>query len=104
MDAQGIEVPQVLAEDAVAYLERQDAARGPWPSPREGAEVTGPPYPAADNPVLGYLVAAARSAMDSGTDVGETIVQLAVHAWLEGHIEGYDRGQHDARRPTADAP
>ena len=100
MSAEEIEVPQALAEDAVAYLECQDAERGPWPSPREGADVTGPPYPTADNPVLGYLVAAARSAVDSGTDLGETIVQLAVHAWFEGHIEGYDRGQHAARRTT----
>jgi hypothetical protein len=102
MSVDEIQVPQELAEEAVDHLARQDAERGPWPSPRSGADVTGPPYPAPDNPVLGYLVAIAHSAVDSGADVRETIVQLAVHAWMEGHVEGYDRGQRAAR--DADAP
>jgi hypothetical protein len=32
--------------------------------------------------------------------IDAALIQLATHAWFEGGIEGYDRGQSDARGLT----
>lgn len=94
-------VSRQVVEAAVALAKRQDAERGAWPSSREGATQPNPLFPSADNPILAYLLAAANGAVDAGEDVAVTTLHLAVHAWFEGHIEGYDRGQQDARRLKA---
>ncbi|WP_341229451.1 hypothetical protein [Nocardioides salarius] len=33
--------------------------------------------------------------------VDAALIQLATHCWFEGGIEGYDRGQRDAREEAA---
>jgi len=75
----------------------QDMDRGPWRSPRD-AERPHPPWPADDEPVLWYLVDKAKASIAAGTDLETALLYLASHAWFEGGIENYDRGQWDARR------
>ena len=74
----------------------QDIARGDWPSPRD-SERPHPPWPADDEPILWFLVDKARASIEAGTDLEATLLYLAAHAWFEGGIENYDRGQWDAR-------
>lgn len=84
----------------MAWADRQDQERGAWPRLR-GVPMGGrpsAPWPEKDNPVLAYLLEEARKdARELDTDTA--MIQLAVHAWFEGHIEGYDHGQRDARTP-----
>ncbi|XVX21471.1 hypothetical protein ACQP1U_06275 [Actinomycetota bacterium] len=80
---------------AWTHVSEQDRQRGPWVSPRRG-EMPEPPWPATDNPVLRALLDQARRNLQ--VDGVETaLIHLATHAWFEGGIEGYDRGQRDAR-------
>jgi hypothetical protein len=32
-----------------------------------------------------------RAADDAGVDLDGALLRLAIYAWMEGHVEGYDR-------------
>ncbi len=49
--------------------------------------------------MLRYLLIKAEKSIAAGMDQRTALLQLAVHAWFEGGIENYDRGQMDGRRP-----
>ena len=52
-------------------------------------------------PMLAALLGDARK--NVGTlGVDAALLQLATHCWFEGGIEGYDRGQRDAREEAVD--
>lgn len=92
-------IPAEVAEPVFSYKEAQDAARdGRWPSPRE-ANQPDSPWPSQDNVMLRYLLVKADQSIAAGMDLRTALLQLAVHAWFEGDIENYDRGQVDGRRP-----
>jgi hypothetical protein len=92
-------IPDDIADPAIIRTEAQDADRGGrWASPR-AAEQPDPPWPSLDSPVLRYLLVKAEASVSAGMDIGTALMQLAVHAWFEGGIENYDRGQADGRRP-----
>lgn len=81
---------------AEVWTWEQDMARGPWPTQRTG-KMPNPPFPDPANPILKALLHDAHKKLASGADAEVTLAHLAVHAWFEGGIEGYDRGQADAR-------
>lgn len=82
-------------EAAQTYTWEQDMRRSAWPTPRT-ARMPEPPWPSPDNPMLAALLHDARkNAAAMGVDAA--MLQLATHCWFEGGIEGYDRGQSDAR-------
>ena len=60
-----------------------------------------PPWADTGDAMLRLLLYKAQSSMDAGMDSQVAMLQLAVHAWFEGPVENYDRGQRDARRPRA---
>jgi hypothetical protein len=95
-DSDDLTAPRPIAEACMAEAIRQDQERGDWPSPRN-ADQPFPPWPQRDSPVLRYLLYKARAQLDAGADVDSVLLDLAVHAWFEGGIENYDRGQRDAR-------
>jgi hypothetical protein len=95
-----LKIPEDLASALLAHVAEQDANRGDWPNPRD-ADQPQPPWPADDSPVLRYLLHKAEASMAAGMDRTAAMLQLAVHAWFEGGIENYDRGQRDARTPRA---
>jgi hypothetical protein len=86
-------VPDELGHRIIAYKAGQDASRS-WPSPRPSEPSDSPdlpslPYPARANPVLDYLL---RNTTHALLTQPETALSwLACTAWMEGHIEGYDR-------------
>lgn len=47
-------------------------------------------------PDVGRVAEHARKNVDT-LGVDAAVLQLATHCWFEGGIEGYDRGQRDAR-------
>lgn len=95
-----LSLPAEVVDPALEKIEVADAARGGWTSPRE-ARMPDPPWPAHDDPMLWFLIEKANASLDAGMDPSIALRQLAVHAWFEGGIDGYDRGQADARRPRA---
>jgi hypothetical protein len=99
---QAIRVPEQIAMPAFARKDQQDAERGDWPSPRDSQQPA-PPWPGEDDPMLRLLLHRAIASLDAGMDLKPALLQLAVHAWFEGGVENYDRGQRDARRPRSDA-
>lgn len=79
-----------LREALGNYRAVQDARS--WATPRTG-EVPDPPWPTASNPMLDFVIrCGAEYAKD---DAREGLVYVAVHAWMEGHVEGYDRAMRD---------
>lgn len=84
---------------AETYTWEQDMSRGDWDTPRT-AQMPDPPWPGPDNPMLAALLHEARRSIADGTSADMAMLQLATHCWFEGGIEGYDRGQHDARSVT----
>lgn len=79
------------------WVGKQDAERGPWESQRR-KKMPDPPFPDPDNPMLKYLLEQAVQQLTTGDEtINNVLTHLAVHAWYEGGIEGYDRGQRDAR-------
>jgi len=80
---------------AETYTWEQDMQRGSWPTPRT-AKMPDPPWPSPENPMLAALLGDARKNVDT-LGVDAALLQLATHCWFEGGIEGYDRGQRDAR-------
>lgn len=86
-----------LDQAIVEEVQRQDAARGDWPSPRK-AEMPNPPYPDPDSAVMEFLVHQAMGKIAEGEDIFSAVTYLAAHSWFEGGIEGYDRGRADAVR------
>jgi hypothetical protein len=51
-----------------------------------GRSETQPPWPARDNPILGYLIDRAAEIAETD-DWRHAIVWLAVHAWFEGSLD-----------------
>ncbi|MEV0994707.1 hypothetical protein [Nonomuraea sp. NPDC050202] len=49
--------------------------------------------------MLRFLLWKAARRIERGMPVNQALLDLAVHAWFEGGVEGYDRGQRDARKP-----
>jgi hypothetical protein len=50
-----------------------------------------PPYPPLENPELAMILAAVPDALHTtGGDLYNTIVQIAVNAWMAGHVHGED--------------
>lgn len=47
--------------------------------------------------MLAALLHDARKNLGDGMASEGVLLQLATHCWFEGGIEGYDRGQTDAR-------
>lgn len=90
-----------LQDQARAYADAQDAARGDWPEirphedPDSGDALGKPPFPDYNSTMLEYLFNKAKLIQDAG---GNGMVWLGVHAWMEGHIEGYDRAYDQMRR------
>jgi hypothetical protein len=93
----GLTVPKDIANATVSWAETQDKERGDWPSQREVPQPQ-PPWPSQDNPVMRYLLWKAKASVDAGMKPADAMIVLAVHAWFEGGIEGYDRGQRDSRQ------
>ena len=91
-------IPEDVASAVIPYCRQQDESRGGWASLRD-AEQPDAPWPAADNAMLRFLLTKAELSVRAGMDVRTALLQLGVHAWFEGGIENYDRGQRDARRP-----
>jgi hypothetical protein len=58
--------------------------------PLFSGDVDVPPAPVADGVVLAGLLDRALRIADEGTPA-QAVVDLAVHAWMEGHIDGEDR-------------
>lgn len=81
---------------AETYTWEQDMKRGNWPTKRT-SRMPDPPWPSPDNPMLTALLHDARKNIADGMTTDIAMLQLATHCWFEGGIEGYDRGQHDAR-------
>ena len=86
------------------YLADERVRRAGQPMPRH-TEMPNPPYPAEDNPMLEYLIEASRAQRHHGgvREDGE-LIWLAVHAWFEGQIEGFDRGWREAMKAQRSAP
>ena len=84
-------------DSVLDYLDRQDADRGDWPRQRD-ADAPAPPWPSPQNPTLRYLLHRAKERLGQGEGVDAVLVSLAVHAWFEGGVEAYDRGQREARQ------
>lgn len=93
----GLTIPADIANPALEYVATQDAERGDWANPRDARQPDAP-WPDADNPMLRLLLHKAQASIEAGMDIEMATLQLAVHAWFEGGVENYDRGQHDARR------
>lgn len=74
----------VLAYVKVIHPSRRDLLFVP------GAECPTPPYPDPANPMLRLLLTQARMHLDTGEQLEHVLLHLAVSAWAEGHIEGYD--------------
>jgi hypothetical protein len=90
-----MDVPQELGDAVFAYREAQDATRGEWPSMRTVDEPAFP-WPDTDNEMLRYLLWKYNGMLASDADPRTVILDLAVHAWFEGGIIGYDKGRQDA--------
>jgi hypothetical protein len=96
----GLSLPDTIVDPALERVANQDHTRGDWTSPREATQPN-PPWPDEDNPMMRFLLAKAIASVEAGMERDIAMLQLAAHAWFEGGIEGYDRGQRDARRPRA---
>lgn len=94
----GLSLPAEVVEPTLSYIAAQDAERGDWSSPRV-AEQPDAPWPAEDNLMLRFRLQRARASLEAGMDPMVTVLQATAHAWFEGGIENYDRGQRDARKP-----
>lgn len=81
---------------AVRWVAEQDARRGGrWPRVRDG-EAPNPPWPDPQDDVLDYLLKYAQHRYESlGHDLEVVLIGLAITAWSEGHIEGYDRAYRE---------
>ena len=62
----------------------------PTAHPLYSGDVDVPPAPTADGTVLAGLLDRALRMADSAS-VPQALVDLAVHAWMEGHVDGEDR-------------
>lgn len=88
-DVEGFD-PSKVPVELVDRLYRYRAAEEhrQWPSPRTG-DMPEPPWPSQGNPMLEYLLM--RAADDAGLDLEGALLRLGTYAWMEGHVEGYDR-------------
>lgn len=99
-----IVVPEELVGALKDYIENQDRQREGNPSLREivqnDAGMPMPPYPGADNQMLGYLLFQAQARLRAGVSPREVLINLAATAWMEGHIEGFDHGYAEAQNAS----
>jgi hypothetical protein len=95
-----LSIPAEIVEPMMRSVAEQDAQRGDWSNPRDARQPEAP-WPAEDNPMLQFLLVKAKASLDAGMDPMVAVLQAAAHAWFEGGIENYDRGQRDARRPRS---
>lgn len=91
-----VRLPANVTDPALRQAAEQDENRGGWPSPRK-AEQPDPPWPGESDANLRLLLHAAQARLDAGMPTRQVMTHLAVHAWFEGGVENYDRGQRDAR-------
>lgn len=83
-----------LEKAAVAYVVAQDERRGDWPRLR-GPKMPNPPFPAAGNPMMAWLLDKALRDLKAGRSKSNVLATLAATCWLEGHVEGYDRAHRE---------
>jgi hypothetical protein len=90
-------VPTALAKEAEAHWQAQDDARS-WPSPRpeRPEDLSSPAYPAPGNPVIPVIMATAAAELRSGSEEKAALLWLVASAWMEGHVEGFDRAMAEA--------
>lgn len=88
---------------AETYTWEQDMQRGDWPTQRT-LKMPNPPWPSPNNPMLAALLQDTRKNIAEGMSIDVAILQLATHCWFEGGVEGYDRGQRDAREDAGSRP
>jgi len=78
----------VLPEHAAAleaYLDGQVAV-----AELRKQAMPGAPWPTAENPMLAYLLHAAKDRFENGPDAGDlraVLVWLAAHSWFEGALD-----------------
>lgn len=92
-----LHVPDVIAELAGRHRILQEMERGDWPNQRDVLPPD-PPWPEATNPILQSLLHRAHAGLEAGMALEDVLSRLATRAWFEGGIEGYARGQREARR------
>ncbi|WP_222847642.1 helix-turn-helix domain-containing protein [Nocardioides dongxiaopingii] len=93
-------IPPSLTAAALAKAIGQDLEPRTWANPRD-AQLTEAPWPVREDPMVLFLVYQAVAAVEAGASLTDSIRRLAVRAWFEGGVEGYDLGQRDARRPRS---
>jgi hypothetical protein len=91
-----INIPNDIASAAINLRMKQDRDRGDWDDPRL-ADQPEAPWPAREDPALRYLMYSFNESVKRGIDLQTAAIQLAVHAWFEGGVANYDRGQRDGR-------
>ena len=91
-----IQLPESVLDAVLTEMTRQDVDRGDWASPRT-AHQPDAPWPATSSPIFAYLLLKATASIAAGMPVRDACITLAAHAWFEGGVENYDRGQVDAR-------
>jgi hypothetical protein len=85
----------------VARIEVAETGRDGWEGLR-GLHGPGSAWPEHGEPILDWLVEKAQE-LRRGTPTmtwEETLRWAIIHAWYEGHIEGYDHGQRAVRGIT----
>lgn len=80
------DVLRPLANVLLAYCDRQT------PAAQEARRVYQPqsPWPAAENPMLSYLLGTAKVLIETD-GLHAALLWLATHAWFEGALEAIDR-------------
>lgn len=82
-------------ETATKWAAEQDARRaGRWPRTRDGKQPH-PPWPDPDDPALDFVLKRAQHRIEQQEDPESVLLDLAITAWFEGHIEGYDRAYNE---------
>jgi hypothetical protein len=51
-------------------------------------QMPSPPFPDPDSAMLSVVVSNGRDALERGEDPLTVLLNVAVHGWMEGHIEG----------------
>lgn len=98
MNMDDVDLPKHILAAVDRHLEEQSRCRGDRPTPRSLAvaapegELPMPPFPHPENPIFGMLLKQAVARLQAGASVKVVIIHIASHAWMEGHVEGFDYG------------